>query len=98
MLNYFTSKYFVLLPRTIYTTFFPIPAAHSAVSARVTAIFQREFGTSLREKEEEVETIDARILKVQKALQLVRYGAVANYYATSVAKVIDSFCVDNVEL
>ena len=40
------------------------------------------------EKEKEVDFLDERILHVQKALHLVRYGAVQNYYAGSVIKVI----------
>ena len=51
---------------------------------------KREFGKTIDEKESELDRIDKNILKVQKALQLVRFGAVCDYYAHSVAKVRNS--------
>ena len=48
---------------------------------------RREFGKSLKDKEQEIEVVDERILEVQKALHVVRYGCVTDFYARSVAKV-----------
>jgi len=48
---------------------------------------EREFDKSLKQKEEEVERIEQRLASTQEALQMVRYGAVANYYAGATLKV-----------
>lgn len=56
-------------------------SAQDRVCDRVRQILQREFGRSLREKEEEAEEIERRLVQVRKALQMVRYGVVANYYS-----------------
>ncbi len=59
----------------------------------------REFGSSLRQKEEEEEEIDRRLLQIQKYLHLVRYAAVTNYYSGSLIKVpIDDVMSDDVLL
>lgn len=63
-----------------------IPAKHQ-VSEKVRRIVKCEFGKSLKDKEHEIEQVDERILQVQKALHVVRYGCVTDFYARSVAKV-----------
>ena len=42
---------------------------------------------SVTDKEKEIFEIDRRLLQLRKALHLVRYGAVTNYYALTVDKV-----------
>ena len=64
--------------------------AQSAVSEKVRTIAEREFAVSVASKEEEVSEIDRRLLQVRKALHLVRYGAVTNYYALTVDKVCNA--------
>ena len=61
--------------------------AQSKVREKVVEVIKREYAKSLSEKEQEIEVIDQRILQVQKALQVVRYATVTNYYAQTVAKV-----------
>jgi len=47
---------------------------------RVLSVVEREFAVSLRQKEQELATIDERILQVRKYLDLVRRGTVKKYY------------------
>ena len=56
-------------------------SAQEEVRGKVSRVLQREFGRSLRDKEDEVEEIDQRLDRVRKALQVVRYAVVADYYA-----------------
>ncbi|TRY68206.1 hypothetical protein TCAL_12214 [Tigriopus californicus] len=61
-------------------------SAQRQVGQKIESIVRREFGRALAQKEDELERIDERILGVQKALHLVRFGAVHDFYAASVAK------------
>ena len=63
-------------------------SAQSAVTEKVTTIVEREFAVSVTDKEKEIFEIDRRLLQLRKALHLVRYGAVTNYYALTVDKVM----------
>jgi len=47
---------------------------------RVLSVVEREFAVSLQQKEQELATIDDRILQVRKYLDLVRRGTVKKYY------------------
>ena len=58
------------------------------MSDKVTKVVEREFAMSVEDKEKEIFEIDRRLLQIKKALHLVRYGAVTNYYALTVDKVI----------
>lgn len=60
--------------------------AQRQVAQKIEAIVRREFTRALGQKEDELERIDERILATQKALHLVRFGAVHDFYASSVAK------------
>ena len=63
-------------------------SAQNIVSDKVTKVVEREFAMSVEDKEKEIFEIDRRLLQIKKALHLVRYGAVTNYYALTVDKVI----------
>ena len=67
-------------------------SAQSAVTEKVTTIVEREFAVSVTDKEKEIFEIDRRLLQLRKALHLVRYGAVTNYYALTVDKVMRLVC------
>ncbi|XP_040564720.1 uncharacterized protein [Lepeophtheirus salmonis] len=54
--------------------------AEAKVILRTQEVIQREFSIALEEKEKELELIDERILQVRKSLQLIRYGAVVQFY------------------
>ena len=58
------------------------------MSEKVITIVEREFAVSVTDKEKEIFEIDRRLLQLRKALHLVRYGAVTNYYALTVDKVM----------
>ena len=47
---------------------------------KILKIIEKEFAVSLAQKESELSLIDQRILEVRKSLNLVRSGAVINYY------------------
>lgn len=64
-----------------------ISTAQARVRERVCEIIEKEFSRTTHAKESEIETIEDRLLKIKKALHVVRYGAVVNYYAHTVAKV-----------
>ena len=70
--------------RFIYRMF----SAQNAVTEKVTTVVEREFAVSVTDKEKEIFEIDRRLLQLKKALHLVRYGAVTNYYALTVDKVM----------
>ena len=53
---------------------------------KIVAIVEKEFAVSLAAKEAELSLIDQRILEVRKCLNLVRAGAVSNYYAPTQTK------------
>ena len=63
-------------------------SAQNAVTEKVTTVVEREFAVSVTDKEKEIFEIDRRLLQLKKALHLVRYGAVTNYYALTVDKVM----------
>ena len=64
-------------------------SAQNVVSEKVTKVVEREFAVSIEDKEKEIFEIDRRLLQIKKALHLVRYGAVTNYYALTVDKVMN---------
>ena len=64
-------------------------SAQNDVSEKVTKVVEREFAVSIEDKEKEIFEIDRRLLQIKKALHLVRYGAVTNYYALTVDKVMN---------
>ena len=66
---------------------FPVVPAQSEVSEKVRRILREQFDLSLQEKDEEIDTIEERLVRVRKALHLVRYGTVCQYYAGTVIKV-----------
>ena len=63
-------------------------SAQNVVSEKVTKVVEREFAVSIEDKEKDIFEIDRRLLQIKKALHLVRYGAVTNYYALTVDKVM----------
>ena len=67
---------------------FNLFSAQNVVSEKVTKVVEREFAVSIEDKEKEIFEIDRRLLQIKKALHLVRYGAVTNYYALTVDKVM----------
>lgn len=75
-------------PRPENSLFYLMFSAQSAVTEKVTTIVEREFSVSVTDKEKEIFEIDRRLLQLRKALHLVRYGAVTNYYALTVDKVM----------
>ncbi len=56
-------------------------SAQDRLSERVRQVIHREFGRALRDKEEEADTIQNRLTQVRKAMHMVRYAVVANYYS-----------------
>ena len=62
-------------------------SARSLVVEKVTSIVHKEFDSVVSERMREVEDIDKRLMEVRKALHMVRYGAVMNYFAQTVTKV-----------
>ena len=50
---------------------------------KILQIIEKEFAVSLSAKDAELSLIDQRILEVRKCLNLLRSGAVNNYYATT---------------
>ena len=55
-------------------------------SEKIVSIIEKEFAVSLSQKEAELSLIDQRILEVRKCLNLVRSGAVINYYTPTQPK------------
>jgi len=51
------------------------------IEEKVVAVFDRQFALALQQKEEELATIDERILEVRRLMEVVRRGSVNNYYA-----------------